>query len=573
MRDVTKMRGGRRIGGTQPAPQPVIQPATMQTTSQQQRDLMMQQETQYEGKVAWRSWLERGVAERKVSWLHKALEHCRTEAERSVVHYALGIINLKASRQLEAVEHLAVQKVAPFEETALELWSDRSTLAAYASAKLSSLSPDEKTQRTMLCVWLIDLYLQRRDVASAVEVAQGYPDAAHGSTVCEIVASHGDEEEVLEQLSGGVFDEELFAARMFTGRYKKALRQQSSDRAYDASVALLRDAPEEALAAWSEDTSLDIEKLLPALMLTKTRSANLASTSSTSRAVRLAALEAASEDEIVSSLQAPGGGLEPYELQFTLRLCTRKKMNRACVYAAKELGLFEEAADVAVSKLDDVDLAKYVAAAAEEDDVKRRIWLTIARRVVSANVADSAALLEECPLLSIEDILPLCPDFVVIETFKNEIVKSLQDYDGDLDAIKAEMADYSKSVANIRQEMANLHAEPVVMPPDTLCALSGKPVLKPQAGAFYYFSSGLAYLATSLHDYMVPHFPLEKRKHAEHLRGELERRKTDDPTRRDIEIQLDSLIAQECPLTGEMMIDSIDAPLTTAEDEAKWAFE
>jgi hypothetical protein len=48
--------------------------------------------------------------------------------------------------------------------------------------------------------------------------------------------------------------------------------------------------------------------------------------------------------------------------------------------------------------------------------------------VSQLDVNEAMAILEESRLLKIEDILPFFPDFVVIDDFKPEICKSLQEY-------------------------------------------------------------------------------------------------------------------------------------------------
>lgn len=55
----------------------------------------------------------------------------------------------------------------------------------------------------------------------------------------------------------------------------------------------------------------------------------------------------------------------------------------------------------------------------------------VARHLIDekkVNVKEAIALLDECDLLKIEDILVFFPDFVVIDDFKPEICKSLQEY-------------------------------------------------------------------------------------------------------------------------------------------------
>lgn len=70
----------------------------------------------------------------------------------------------------------------------------------------------------------------------------------------------------------------------------------------------------------------------------------------------------------------------------------------------------------------DVDLAKRCAEKPEEDDegMKRKLWLQIAKHVVKeqSDIQKAMEILQECPLLKIEDVLPFFPDFVTIDHFK-----------------------------------------------------------------------------------------------------------------------------------------------------------
>ena len=69
----------------------------------------------------------------------------------------------------------------------------------------------------------------------------------------------------------------------------------------------------------------------------------------------------------------------------------------------------------------DVDLAKQSAEKPEEDDeLKKKLWLRIARHVVEeqSDIQKAMLVLHECPQLKIEDILPFFPDFVTIDHFK-----------------------------------------------------------------------------------------------------------------------------------------------------------
>lgn len=48
-------------------------------------------------------------------------------------------------------------------------------------------------------------------------------------------------------------------------------------------------------------------------------------------------------------------------------------------------------------------------------------------------------------MLTIEDILPFFPDFVVIDSFKREICVSLEEYNGKIEGLRKEMEDYTLS--------------------------------------------------------------------------------------------------------------------------------
>jgi uncharacterized protein YxjI len=64
--------------------------------------------------------------------------------------------------------------------------------------------------------------------------------------------------------------------------------------------------------------------------------------------------------------------------------------------------------------------------------------------------------LENADLLKIEDILPFFPDFVVIDDFKEEIAYALEGYSAQIDSLKAEMDEATKTAESIKQDIASL---------------------------------------------------------------------------------------------------------------------
>jgi hypothetical protein len=55
-------------------------------------------------------------------------------------------------------------------------------------------------------------------------------------------------------------------------------------------------------------------------------------------------------------------------------------------------------------------------------------------------------------LVKIEDILPLFPDFVQIDNFKEAICQSLEDYNAQIERLKGEMADATRIADALRFE-------------------------------------------------------------------------------------------------------------------------
>lgn len=64
--------------------------------------------------------------------------------------------------------------------------------------------------------------------------------------------------------------------------------------------------------------------------------------------------------------------------------------------------------------------------------------------------------LENTDLLKIEDILPFFPDFVVIDDFKEEIAHALEGYSSQIESLKNEMDEATRTAESIKQDIVGL---------------------------------------------------------------------------------------------------------------------
>ncbi|EOD05577.1 vacuolar protein sorting 18 [Emiliania huxleyi CCMP1516] len=165
--------------------------------------------------------------------------------------------------------------------------------------------------------------------------------------------------------------------------------------------------------------------------------------------------EVAAEAVGVGAL-ATSGGATHYEPDYALRVCQRHGRRAACVRLYQLRGDCAEAVSLALDS-GEVCLAKQSANLLPAGSpLRRRLWLQIARRVLCGRRSDSqyaqleeamegaaafaappgdealrvrvreaVSLLEECPQLSIDLLLPLFPDFTQMEHLR-EIAEELR---------------------------------------------------------------------------------------------------------------------------------------------------
>jgi hypothetical protein len=103
--------------------------------------------------------------------------------------------------------------------------------------------------------------------------------------------------------------------------------------------------------------------------------------------------------------------------------------------------------------------------------------------------------LESTELLKIEDILPFFPDCVVIDDFKDEIANALESYSAQIEALKNEMDDATRSAESMKEYIVGLKNRFITVDAGERCSVCSIPILTRQ---FYVFPCHHAFHADCL---------------------------------------------------------------------------
>jgi len=281
----------------------------------------------------------------------------------------------------------------------------------------------------------------------------------------------------------------------------------------------------------------------------------------------------ASEASRKAGLGASNEGISgPLDMSYTLRtiLATGRHF-RSAIKLYIGFGMRQQAVELALKV--DPSLARELAQDSVELEERRRLWLMIAKNAASEGVnggdvdvvSKVVSVLKDCgsDVLSIEDVLPFLPDFAQIDQIKDEICEALTSYSSKIEGFLKEMNTCDHACDALRGEISRLRTHRMEMKSDAVCAFTRKPVLT--AGEpFYVFPSGYVVLESALKNKIIPHLNEKQRNRVEEIGKDLIRNKKNGglaiQATDSLQAELDGLIAAECPLTGSIMVDSIDQP-------------
>ncbi|KAG2207051.1 hypothetical protein INT46_009184 [Mucor plumbeus] len=572
-----------------------------------------------------------------------ALQYCKEQSQRTQIYTAHAQEDFDQRRYMQSAEYFAKSTIS-FEEVALKFTEkkERDALRFFLISRLERLGPNDRTQKTLISTWLVQLYLfkmnQLEDVAASVNFT------STGGTMTRSSKFYKDQQQNIKDefrsfletygvylhipttyklLSSHGFGAELLYYAFYIGDYEKVIDnwiseknwekaieildgQSKNELFYKFSTSLMKSSPEKAVDMWINHPKLNPRYLIPALL--RYNHSSRSDRASENQAIRYLSYQVSTlgntdsiihnflltlyatqptndETALLTFLKNEGREMH-YKLDYALRICSHNNRTQSCVHIYSQMGLYEEAVDLALEHRD-LDLARINAEKPEDDDIlRKRLWISIAKYVIQDNkdIKSAMQFLKKCDLLKMEDILPFFPDFVLIDDFKDEICSALEEYNINIEDLKAEMDNATLSADHIRLDIRKLKKRFAIVEEDQMCCLCEFPLLTRQ---FYVFPCNHEYHADCLRNRVTKYLPTRQIRKLADIQEQLSREfklartiqsiedeKAITARIEDLRYQLDDIVAHQCVMCGDIMINSIHVPFIGEEEAdvaASWA--
>ena len=279
-------------------------------------------------------------------------------------------------------------------------------------------------------------------------------------------------------------------------------------------------------------------------------------------------------DNLLPYLKMQGDNMEcvSYDAKLALRECILAKQDVAAVHILTVMGLYQEAVELALKS--DIDLAKATADRQRNNpQVCKKLWLLITQYVVdqTQDVEKALAIMKECELIKIEDVLPFFPDLITIDFFKDAICQSLKEYNKEIERLKEEMDDASNIADGMRADIQVLKQQSTTVGPEDSCSECGTLLLD---RPFYMFQCNHKFHQDCLSEVVMEYLTVTESHQLKNLKSKLVALSSDDgrmtksvwEQRQSLKEQLHDIVACECLHCGERIVDAIDKPFIPDED-------
>jgi vacuolar protein sorting-associated protein 18 len=542
-----------------------------------------------EDRDVWRYFLQ----EQKFD---KALRYAQSAAQKDAIATASGDY-LAAKGKYQEASMVWGKSSKSFEEVCLTFINagEHDALRKYLLTKLASYKKSAVMQRVMITSWLVEVFMAKLNslddtIATKAELTEGtspgeskaqldsiraefedfvtrFQSDLDQKTVYDIISSHGREAELLFFANATNDYNYVLSYWVQREKWSDALnmlqKQTDPEVFYKYSTVLMVHDAIGLVDIMIRQTHLDPERLIPALLsynhtvepaLNQNQAIRylnfiIANHPNPAAAVHntlisiYASSSSTKETALLNYLESQPSDSPPYDADFALRLCIQYERVQSCIYIYSSMGQYQQAVELAL-KYNDIEFAAIVADRPEGNDkLRKKLWLLVAEKKIrqpGTGIKDAIEFLRRCELLRIEDMIPFFPDFVVIDDFKDEICKALEEYSIHIDELRQEMDTSAQTASQIRGEIADLDSRYAIVEPGEKCWICSLPLLSRQ---FFVFPCQHAFHSDCLGKEVLEGAGGKKR-YIRDLQAQISKGNLPAAKREKIIIELDSLIAE-----------------------------
>ncbi|KTW31696.1 tethering complex subunit PEP3 [Pneumocystis jirovecii RU7] len=552
----------------------------------------------------WKSFLENG------NYL-KALKFAKKNSHYDAIYREYGMDLIKQAKTHEAAKVLA-KTTLPIEEISLKFMDmkDHDALRIYLLEKLSLIKKGALIQKTILSTWLLFLYITKMNTLDDIQVQNSFLNISD-TVSTEIKEIQNEFSEFINKYKSNLNREASYHLINSQGRQNELLiyaesindypyilqywvRNQNYDAALNAlnkqtdpeliykyASVLILQKPKATVDTWILHSDINPLKLIPAIIDYNQQYKLLIEQNQTIRYLffiidqapitepiihnTLLSLLASSENQDETSLLQYlewQKSKDLYNSEFALRTCIQYKRILSSIYLYSKMGFFEEAVDLAL-KHNNIDLASTSADKVENSILKKKLWIKIAKKVISQSDEDTKSSLKflmKNGSLNIEDLIPLYPDSVKIDNFKEEICSVLKEYTSNINSLLKKMEELTVSADNIRHNIEDHNKWFTILNVEEKCNICKNILLNDQ---FYVFPCQHCFHKDCLFSKISKDSTFWQYRRVQDLQSIISKLESDIPMKQLDQYErlckeLDDIISAECILCGSNMIRSID---------------